>query len=220
MKEAFVIHLMLVIHQTLLKSKSIDHKLKINLPTFSISSLYITLMVLLRIRHQQTNFLMETDKRWQLSFRLNKYSKVYLHSVDDITSLDTLPLFENAADSNSVESLISMKQTYTTEDADELTVKQRKCIFQYENHVNYFKENDIYSLTSCMTKCRMDKAQKYCNCIPPFYAPASGKYKPCNVDQFACLVANRTLITNITGCRHCELSCFSTVYETEKFTYR
>jgi acid-sensing ion channel, other len=178
-------------------------------------------MKLLRIRREQTNVLMETDKRWQLSFKLKKFSKVYLHSVHDVTGLDILPLFENTADSNSVESLISMKQTYTTEDAEQLTIKQRKCIFHNENNVNYFKD-DIYSMTACMTKCRMEKAQAICNCIPPFYAPAidAGKYKPCSVEKFACLAMNRTKITNINGCSHCELSCVSTVYETEKFTYR
>lgn len=164
---------------------------------------------------------METDKRWQLQFHMTKFSKVYLHSTDDVTGLDILPLFEKSGDSDAVETLISMKQTYTTEDAEQLTVKQRKCIFHNENNVNYFK-NDIYSFTACMTKCRMEKAQTICNCIPPFYAPAinKAKFKPCTIANFACLAANRTKITNNIGCSHCELSCLSTIYETEKFTYR
>lgn len=122
-----------------------------------------------------------------------------------------------------VESLISMKQTYTTDDAKQLTVKQRKCIFQDEVDLHYYKD-DIYSLSVCMIKCRMQKAMRLCKCIPPFYAPFGENLqsKSCKstLENIACLARNHKNITGISGCSHCELSCFTTVYETEKFSLR
>lgn len=111
-----------------------------------------------------------------------------------------------------------MKQTYTTDDAKQLTVGQRKCLFQGEIDLNYYK-NDIYSLSACMKQCRMQKANKLCGCIPPFYAPTTGnKFRQCSLSDFKCLQENLNNITGIRGCLHCELSCLNTVYESEKFT--
>lgn len=160
--------------------------------------------------------LSETDKKWAISFVLNHPSKVYLHSVEEISGHDISPqfLWETG---NSIDLLISMKQTYTTDDAKQLTVGQRKCLFQGEIDLNYY-QNDIYSLSACMIQCRMQKASKLCKCIPPFYAPATGTYRHCVLSDFRCLRDNRRNITDIRGCSQCELSCMNTVYESEKFT--
>lgn len=175
-----------------------------------------------RIKNQQDNVITETDRRWDLQLKLKRTSKVYLHSPDDVTAFDIIPLFDSV-DSENVESLISMRQTYTSADARQLTVGQRKCIFQDEVDLNYYK-TDSYSLSVCMIKCRMQKALKFCNCIPPFYAPSgeNWQWKSCTstLESIACLARHRKNITSISGCSHCELSCFTTIYETEKFTYR
>lgn len=67
------------------------------------------------------------------------------------------------------ELLISMKQTYTTEDAKQLTIGQRKCIFPNEIKLDYF--DGEYTFTNCMKECRIKNCLKYCDCIPPFYRP-------------------------------------------------
>lgn len=99
----------------------------------------------------------------------------------------------------------------------QLTVGQRKCIFPDEVKLKYYKD-DIYSFSACMKYCRMEKAQKLCRCIPPFYKPATGKYRQCGLDDFLCLLKFRENITDIRGCRQCELSCVNTVYDIEKYT--
>lgn len=146
----------------------------------------------------------------------SKSSKVFVHSSDETTTQDYRPTF--IFDTGyTVELLITMKQTYTTEDAEQLSVVQRKCIFPHEMKLKYYKD-DTYSFTACMKHCRMMKANKLCKCIPPFYMPASESYRQCGLDDFLCLLKYRDNITDIRSCRHCELSCLNTVYDIEKFT--
>lgn len=171
---------------------------------------------LFRVKNDGINNLFETDRKWAISFVLNHPSKVYLHSTEEVTSYDFRPQFLWDTD-YSVDLLITMKQTYTTTDAEQLTVGQRKCVFQGEVDLNYYNK-DIYSWSACMKQCRMQKANKLCKCIPPFYAPATGSYRQCTLSDFKCLKDNRQSIEDITGCLQCELSCLNTVYESEKFT--
>lgn len=147
---------------------------------------------------------------------------MYLHSPDDVTAFEMIPLFD-WVESEKVESLISMRQTYTSDDARQLTVAQRKCIFHDEVDLKYYNR-DSYSLSLCMVKCRMQKALKLCNCVPPYYAPfgenLQSKGCKATIENIQCISKNLKNITSISGCSHCELSCDTTIYETEKFTYR
>lgn len=68
---------------------------------------------------------------------------------------------------------ISKKNTYTTDDARQLSIGQRKCIFSDEIKLNYFP--DAYTFSSCMKQCRMNKAIKLCKCNPPFYKPIGAR---------------------------------------------
>lgn len=158
----------------------------------------------------------ETDKAWAITFVLNHPSKVYLHSTEEITGNDMLSLF-TWEDNFAVDYSITMKQTYTTEDTKQLTIGQRKCIFEREVDLSYFKSDD-YSLSGCLVDCRMKLASKLCKCIPPFYSPARGKFAECSWADFKCLRDNVKNITDIKYCAKCELSCFSNVFESEKFT--
>lgn len=143
---------------------------------------------------------------------------MYIHSVEEVSGNNFRHQFTWEKDF-SVDLLITMKQTYTTEDSKQLSVGQRKCIFQGEVDLNYYK-NDAYSLSACMKQCRMKNAFKFCKCIPPFYMPATEINRQCGIDDFNCLHKYRENITDIRtgGCRHCQLSCLNTVYESEKFT--
>ena len=107
-----------------------------------------------------------------------------------------------------------MKQTYTTDDAEQLTVGQRKCIFQGENNLEYYA-NEVYSLSMCMSDCRMAKTIKLCKCSLPFYKPNTANYRQCTLLDLKCLKDNQRNITD--NCLTCELSCMNTVYESEKF---
>lgn len=172
-----------------------------------------------RVRSDRINDLFETDKKWALKFVPTKSSKVFVHSVDETTTYDFRPTFTWDV-GYAVELLITMKQTYTTDDARQLTVGQRKCIFPDEIKLKYYKD-DIYSFSACMKHCRMRRAKKLCKCIPPFYKPASdttNRHRQCGLDDFLCLLKFRDNITDIRGCRHCELSCLNTVYDIEKFS--
>lgn len=78
-------------------------------------------------------------------------------------------------DDQLVEVRISKKNTYTTDDARQLSIGQRKCIFRDEVKLNYFP--DSYTFSSCMKQCRMTKAIKLCKCNPSFYKPISKSYR-------------------------------------------
>lgn len=143
-------------------------------------------------------------------------SRVFLHSVEEVSGLDIRPQFM-WDDGFTIDLLITMKQTYTTNDAAQLTVGQRKCIYPNEIKLKYYKA-DTYSLSACMKQCRMEKANRLCKCIPPFYQPASDNYRQCELSDFECLKKFNGNITDFKGCRHCELSCLNTVYDIEKLT--
>lgn len=147
---------------------------------------------------------------------LEKPSQIFLHSSDEASGYDYRPQFSWELGFH-VDLLITMKQTYTTDDARQLSIVQRKCIFPDESPLTYYKK-DFYSFSACMKQCRMEKSQKFCQCIPAFYEPAVNSYRRCTVTDFTCLVKYRDNITDIKGCSQCELCCLNTVYDIEKFT--
>lgn len=110
-----------------------------------------------------------------------------------------------------------MKETYTTNDADQLSITQRKCIFPNEQKMNFHEDDEQYSLSACMKECRMKRAMDLCKCIPPFYI-AKKNYVYCTIQKMTCIYQTAQNITDITKCSHCELSCKNTVYEIEKFS--
>lgn len=158
----------------------------------------------------------ETDRKWAVTFVLNLPAEIYIHSTEEVLGHDTRAQFVYE-EGYSMDMLISMKQTYTTDDTKQLSMTQRKCLYQGEVDLNYYK-NDIYSLSACMKQCRMERAYKRCKCIPPFYEPATRSLKQCTLSDFKCLAEQQLNITDIGGCRHCGLSCLNTVYEAEKYT--
>lgn len=172
----------------------------------------------IRERLLNVSVIHETDKSWSLELSLVETSKFYLHSVTEVFSYDNRIQFVWEPET-STDILLSMKQTYTTEDAEQLTVAQRKCIFpdQSDVQISYYKDED-YSLSSCMKQCRMENAISLCQCIPPFYAPVSmpSGRRSCELKDFGCLSKHASNITNIRRCLRCELSCLNTVYDVEK----
>ena len=74
-----------------------------------------------RTRNDRINDLYETDKKWALITVLNRTSRVFVHSADESSGFDYRPQFF-WEESYQIDLLISMKQTYTTEDARQLTI--------------------------------------------------------------------------------------------------
>jgi acid-sensing ion channel, other len=169
------------------------------------------------VRNENFNDLYETDKKWALQFVPVASSKIFIHSIDEVSGYDFRPIFKHDV-GYAVTLMITMKQTYTTEEAELLSVAQRKCIFPDERKLQYYKD-DVYSFSQCMRQCRMERANFYCRCIPPFYLPENAfKYRQCGIEDIICLLKHVSNITNIKACKHCELSCHNTVYDVEKFS--
>ncbi|XP_058127127.1 sodium channel protein Nach [Anopheles ziemanni] len=158
--------------------------------------------------------LFETDKKWALTFEPLRESNIFIHSYNEISGWDFQPQVMWDLDSK-VEFLISMKQTYTTEDAQQLSIGQRKCIFPEEEKLQYYQ--DAYTFSGCMKECRISKSLKFCSCIPPFYAPVRPQ-PACTSDNFQCLSEYADNITSIYSCQGCELGCLNTVYDIEKYS--
>ncbi|XP_055383286.1 sodium channel protein Nach [Condylostylus longicornis] len=158
--------------------------------------------------------LYETDKKWSLQFLLNQTSRIYIFSHEEYFEAGFKhQLVWEKRNEDSI--LISKKNTYTTDDAKQLSIKQRKCIFPDEVKLSYFKEE--YTFSSCMKECRINKAYKLCKCNPPFYKPIAD-IPMCKLSDFPCLDKYKKNITNIKDCLQCELSCQKTVYNIEKLT--
>ncbi|XP_064537003.1 sodium channel protein Nach [Drosophila montana] len=156
--------------------------------------------------------LYETDKKWALFFLPNSTSRIFIFSNEEYFGSDFNAQIDWTED-QLVEVRISKKNTYTTDDARQLSIGQRKCIFSDEVKLNYFQ--DAYTFSSCMKQCRMNKAIKLCKCNPPFYKPITN-VPMCAVKDFACLNEYRLNITNIKDCLQCELSCSKTVFNIDK----
>lgn len=157
---------------------------------------------LLLFRRKINNFyhdLFETDKKWALMFSPKLESKIFVHSHYETFGWDYRPHIVWQPEF-SAELLISMKQTYTTDDARQLSIGQRKCIFPNEIELDIFKEE--YSFSGCMKECRMKKSMKLCHCIAPFYRPSGKPFllifvsisigiflRFCHFSKFQCLTA-------------------------------
>ncbi|XP_046802644.1 sodium channel protein Nach [Lucilia cuprina] len=156
--------------------------------------------------------LYETDKKWALFFVPNSTVKIFIFSNEEYFGQDFNPQIE-WSENQVVEVRISKKNTYTTDDARQLSIGQRKCIFHDEIKLKYFPEE--YTFSSCMKECRMKKAIKLCKCNPPFYKPIPN-VPMCGINDLDCLSLYKNNITNIKDCLQCELSCSKTVFNIEK----
>ncbi|XP_050099386.1 sodium channel protein Nach-like [Anopheles aquasalis] len=162
----------------------------------------------------EVHVLFETDKKWGLTFEPLRESHIFVHSYNEISGWDFQPQVLWDVDSK-VEFLISMKQTYTTDDAQQLSIGQRKCIFPEEEKLQFYQ--DAYTFSGCMKECRIAKSLQFCKCVPPFYAPIRS-IPICRVANLPCLSEYTDNITNIHSCQSCELGCLNTVYDIEKYS--
>ncbi|XP_052753537.1 sodium channel protein Nach-like [Galleria mellonella] len=162
----------------------------------------------------QEAFIHETDAKW--SFLFNSYRNdttidIYIHSAEEMAGLEQSA--QHMWDRRVEKVSFSVKHTYTTEDARQLSIRQRRCIFTDEQKL---ETSNIYTYSACMRQCRMQRSRLFCKCVPHFYPLIKG-YKQCTVQELACIAKHVAAITDVTRCP-CELGCSHTVYEVEKLT--
>lgn len=91
-------------------------------------------------------------------------TQVYLHSAEDLPVTDISP--QHVWDQKIHKVAFESKQTYTTEGARQLSIKQRKCVF--ENEIKLLI-SDKYTYQSCVIQCHMKVMRELCKCVPFFY---------------------------------------------------
>ncbi|XP_044730503.1 sodium channel protein Nach-like [Chrysoperla carnea] len=136
---------------------------------------------------------------------------IFIHTEEEIPTMDMPPQLEWEFSIYKLE--FSIKETYTTENARQLSIHQRKCVFPDEIQIKS-EPGNIYTYNACTRQCRIDLALHYCGCIPFFYAPIEG-VKFCTLKGLGCIADKSEQILDSKKC-HCELGCFNIVYEVEK----
>ncbi|KAH1012570.1 hypothetical protein HUJ05_011708 [Dendroctonus ponderosae] len=156
-------------------------------------------------------YIKETDIKWSLEFSVNSQqllAPIYIINSDDFIGIDVQP--QLVWDCKVDRIAFSFKQTYTTEDTRQLSIKQRKCIFEDEVKL---KVDWIYTYTACTIECRMETAKRRCGCVPFFYPEIAG-FDYCDLSSLHCIAAHLAEIRDISKC-NCQLGCKNTVYEVE-----
>ncbi|XP_041976407.1 sodium channel protein Nach-like isoform X6 [Aricia agestis] len=159
-------------------------------------------------------FIHETDAKWSFmfnSFRNDTTIDIYIHSTEEMAGLEQTA--QHSWDRRVEKVSFSVKHTYTTEDARQLTIRQRRCIFADEQKL---ETSNIYTYSACMRQCRMQRCRAACKCVPHFYPQIKG-YRYCTIQELVCIAKNAAAITDPARCA-CELGCTHTVYEVEKLT--
>ncbi|XP_063379360.1 sodium channel protein Nach [Cydia fagiglandana] len=159
-------------------------------------------------------FIHETDAKW--SFLFNSYRNdtiidIYIHATEEMAGLEQSA--QHSWDRRVEKVSFSVKHTYTTEDARQLSIRQRRCVFADEQAL---ETSDIYTYSACMRQCRMQRSRAACKCVPHFYPKIPG-YRHCTVLELECIANHMASITDVSWCS-CELGCSHTVYEVEKLT--
>lgn len=159
-------------------------------------------------------YIKETDLKWSLKFKVTKDNDdsklpVFIHSADEMIGRSLKPqlIWDYKVDKVS----FFVKQTYTTQDARQLSIKQRHCIFFDERKLEI---DHIYTYSACTQQCRLKKILKFCNCIPMFY-PSVYEKKSCSINDYKCIYEHLNEINDDKHCE-CELGCLNTVYEVGK----
>lgn len=140
---------------------------------------------------------------------------LFIHHPEDFIDFPTE--WSTFQPSYHIKILILPDTLRSDENIRSLQYKQRQCIFQNENFLEFSNE---YSYWSCLAECRMREILKICNCIP-FYYPHISKskwkafelifvhnwvlvdmkkysnYLQCNFRHVSCLRQNMIIINSI-----------------------
>ncbi|KOB74468.1 Uncharacterized protein OBRU01_09119 [Operophtera brumata] len=105
---------------------------------------------------------------------------IYIHSTEEMAGLEQSA--QHSWDNRVEKVSFSVKHTYTTEDARQLSIKQRRCIFADEQKLE----------TSVI------------------YTYSAYGYRQCTVAELECIAKHAAAITDVTQCA-CELGCTHTL---------
>ncbi|KAK3911908.1 Sodium channel protein Nach [Frankliniella fusca] len=167
-------------------------------------------------------YIQETDTTWSMAVDTddaqNNSVSVFIGSSDDLPTLDMAP--QHVWTRRISRLSFDAKETYTTDSARQLSIRQRRCVFEDEIAL---VTDTKYTYSACMRQCRMELAHALCGCLPPFYPLPTRKVKGyktrfryCTLKELGCIVKNADKFsTKWINCP-CELGCSHTVYEMEK----
>lgn len=146
-----------------------------------------------------------------LSFELKVPAKIYLNPTEESLHFEQVPVSYTELET-SIDMTISMQQTKNDRSVEDLSINQRKCVFSDEVELKHFK-NEPYTLAGCLRDCKVDLALDFCGCLPPFHPPKHNNLTFCGVRDLRCL--KDQMITDVSKCAHCELSCDFTTFALE-----
>lgn len=92
--------------------------------------------------------------------------QVYLHSSNETADFASQRLESPAGSYKTLD--ISALSIYSSTEAADLRVEQRRCRFLHETNLVL---SPVYSYNLCRNECRMKLAFDRCGCVPHFYRP-------------------------------------------------
>ncbi|XP_017147816.1 pickpocket protein 19 [Drosophila miranda] len=107
--------------------------------------------------------------------------------------------------SDEITASFKVLETVASKNLYELSVAQRKCVFNNEETSNL----KIYSKSLCLARCRAVMALEMCNCVPFFYQFVEGP--GCNPAGFECLLDFKWPIWALHICK-CPSTCTEIEY--------
>lgn len=126
----------------------------------------------------------------------------YMHEASEVATFDRSAIKRTLIGNKTDDVDLQMELTLAEEEVRSLPINFRKCRFENENNLAYFK---TYKQTHCFIECRITEALKLCNCKPFFYVIGEGK--TCDIGEMQCL-AHRNWSTTSTECfLHCFPLC-------------
>lgn len=147
-----------------------------------------------------------------LSFELQTPAKIFLNPVAESLNFEQLPIVQAGLDMK-FSAAVAMQQTMTDRDAKDLSINQRKCLFEDEAGMKYFTD-EPYTISGCLKECKLDRALKFCGCVPPFYRPSNLRNSTfCDIESLKCLKDEK--ISDVSECPQCELACDFTIFSIE-----
>ncbi|XP_043646150.1 sodium channel protein Nach [Drosophila teissieri] len=107
--------------------------------------------------------------------------------------------------SDEITASFKVLETVASKNLRQLSVAQRKCVFNNEETSNL----KIYSKSLCLARCRAVMALEMCNCVPFFYPYVDGP--SCNPAGFECLLDFKWPIWALHICK-CPSTCTEIEY--------
>ncbi|XP_052132722.1 sodium channel protein Nach-like [Frankliniella occidentalis] len=160
------------------------------------------------------NLIEETDARWSFSFDtedpINNTVAVFITAANALPGADVNP--QHIWNKRVSKLMFVPKMTYTVDDAKQLSIAQRGCVFWDEIKL---KIDPIYTHSSCMRQCRMDAILRLCGCLPFFYTLLP-KQRHCSLPELKCVIDHLAELHTFNLTCPCQLGCEHTVYDMEK----